>query len=176
MVALVQRMHGNAFMQEVLGPRRAPGELVEDARKPAPTAALPEAVEVDLAARAAELIAGGLVDENQVTNELFWTSYPSWRGQVLAPATPGAKKWLEIRNRHARPALAEKHAQAQQVEPVAGAPAKPVKAATPDADKKETETAEPVKVVEPPKPVAEPQQAPQGPGASILSKMAKGAS
>lgn len=63
-----------------------------------------------LAALAAELLwksvaTGETMSENQLTNELFWIEQPSLRGEKLEAGSPGAVRWLRIRDAIVRPLL-----------------------------------------------------------------------
>src|SRR5688572_30027950 len=61
----------------------------------------------DPAADARELVAAGMLNENLITNEVFWRAYPPLRGIKLAAGTPDATEWIRMRNRYVRPAIAE---------------------------------------------------------------------
>jgi hypothetical protein len=183
-VIAVQRILGNAFVEQVVnGLRKDPNGPSEELVKPAPTTALPEPTEVDMGTKADELVAAGFIDENKLTNELFWLRYPAWRSMKLEVGTPGAKEWIRLRNDFARLALVTMEDNKAPAEPVKPpAPPKPAVPATPQAHVEpasepprpvEPKAPEPPKV-EPPKAEPEPEHKQGGAGA-ILMAASKGA-
>lgn len=67
--------------------------------------ALPASAEPDPAGAAHELVGRGLVDDNALTDELFWRCFPALRGLALLGGTPAAAEWMRLREQVARPAL-----------------------------------------------------------------------
>lgn len=105
---LLQSTFGNHFTSQVM-------------RAIAPTDAMGPATDVDPAQVAADLVARGAGDENQITNEVFWQRQPALRGIKLKAGSSDADEWLRLRDVHVRPLLARKpapaHAEVPELEP-----------------------------------------------------------
>ncbi len=178
MVVHAHQHFGNAFVSQIFAERtRQPeqaGEVVDAPPAPPPGAeAVAPAtmqVEVDEAGAARELIAGGMSDENQLTNEVYWRRYPAQRGIKLKSGSPEAQEWLRVRNQQVRPALVESRPSPETAvahkPPQPPAPALPEAAPTP-ATKPPPRSAAPPEVE--PAPTAPPKhEAPQAPPAPAV--------
>jgi hypothetical protein len=77
----------------------------------------------DPAADARELVASGMLNENLITNEVFWRAYPPLRGIKLKVGTADAREWIRMRNHYVRPALAAGTRKKESAAPVVAPPA-----------------------------------------------------